>query len=185
MKHYDDIIHLPHPISKKHRQMPIADRAAQFMPFAALTGYEAALAETARLTSPRIEQDDTQRELLNRQLSFLQTLAAETACMTRPAAAYDSEPPHAAQADAQLQITVTYFCPDTKKEGGAYLTASGQFLKVDTIAQQLYLETDDAFSPDLSDGKAYLQSHARLVIPLADILRISGDRLAALHSLSI
>ena len=47
MKHYDDILHLPHPVSKKHRQMPIADRAAQFMPFAALTGYEAALAETA------------------------------------------------------------------------------------------------------------------------------------------
>ena len=77
MKHYDDILHLPHPVSKKHRQMPIADRAAQFMPFAALTGYEAALAETARLTSPRIEPDDTQRELLNRQLCFLQSLAAE------------------------------------------------------------------------------------------------------------
>ena len=76
MKHYDDILHLPHPVSKKHRQMPIADRAAQFMPFAALTGYEAALTETARLTSPRIEPDDAQRELLNRQLCFLQSLAA-------------------------------------------------------------------------------------------------------------
>ncbi len=77
MKHYDDILHLPHPVSKKRRQMPIADRAAQFMPFAALTGYEAALTETARLTSPRIELDDAQRELLNRQLCFLQSLAAE------------------------------------------------------------------------------------------------------------
>ena len=54
MKHYDDILHLPHPVSKKHRQMPIADRAAQFMPFAALTGYEAALAEPVRASNRTI-----------------------------------------------------------------------------------------------------------------------------------
>ena len=145
MKNYEDIIRLPHPVSAKHRQMPIADRAAQFMPFAALTGYEAALAETARLTSPRIEPDETQRELLDRQLSFLQSLAAEAACKS----------PNAAPA-AQMQITVTYFCPDTKKEDGAYCTASGIFQKVDPYAQLLYL------SPE------------HRAIPLADILRIDG-----------
>ena len=159
MKHYDDILHLPHPVSKKHRQMPIADRAAQFMPFAALTGYEAALAETARLTSPRIEPDDTQRELLNRQLCFLQSLAAEAdsagaypesrvSCVvsdsdmqaasakvppnaqgafafsknTRTASSRVSEPARSPQ-EEQLSITVTYFCPDTKKKA-AFTTPS-------------------------------------------------------------
>ena len=152
MKNYEDIIRLPHPVSAKHRQMPIADRAAQFMPFAALTGYEAALAETARLTSPRIEPDETQRELLDRQLSFLQSLAAENAgnglCAASPASGSERL--------AQLQITVTYFCPDAKKEGGTYRTASGIFQKVDPYAQLLYL------SPE------------HRAIPLADILRIDG-----------
>lgn len=202
MKNYDDIIRLPHPVSAKHRQMPIADRAAQFMPFAALTGYEAALAETARLTSPRIEQDDSQRERLNRQLSFLQSLAAEAACKSPDAAphaqAYMSEAPHAAQAAVPLLITVTYFCPDTKKEGGAYLTASGIFQKVDPYAQLLYLAPaaaeDAALStagtdlaaaaaamsdPSLNAGSAadtppFGQTPERQAIPLADILRIDG-----------
>ena len=179
MKHDDDILHLPHPVSKKHRQMPIADRAAQFMPFAALTGYEAALAETARLTSPRIEPDDAQRELLNRQLCFLQSLAAETdsadaypesrvSCVvsdsdmqaasakvqpnaqaafafpknTRTASSRVSEPARSSQ-EEQLSITVTYFCPDTKKEGGIYRTVSGRFLKVDVYAQLLWLEVTE------------------------------------------
>ena len=179
MKHYDDILHLPHPVSKKHRQMPIADRAAQFMPFAALTGYEAALAETARLTSPRIEPDDAQRELLNRQLCFLQSLAAEAdsagaypesrvSCVlsdsdmqaasakvqpnaqaafafpknTRTASSRVSEPARSLQ-EEQLSITVTYFCPDTKKEGGIYRTVSGRFLKVDVYAQLLWLEVTE------------------------------------------
>ena len=171
MKHYDDILHLPHPVSKKHRQMPIADRAAQFMPFAALTGYEAALAETARLTSPRIEPDDAQRELLNRQLCFLQSLAAEAdsagaypesrvSCVVSDSdmqaasakvqpnaqAAFAlsrvSEPARSSQ-EEQLSITVTYFCPDTKKEGGIYRTVSGRFLKVDVYAQLLWLEVTE------------------------------------------
>ena len=179
MKHDDDILHLPHPISKKHRQMPIADRAAQFMPFAALTGYEAALLETARLTDPRVEPDDAQRELLNRQLCFLQSLAAEAdsagaypesrvSCVvsdsdmqaasakvqanaqgafafsknTRTASSRVSEPARSPQKE-KISITVTYFCPDTKKEGGVYHTVSGQFLKVDATAQQLYLQIDD------------------------------------------
>ena len=179
MKHYDDILHLPHPVSKKHRQMPIADRATQFMPFAALTGYEAALAETARLTSPRIEPDDTQCELLNRQLCFLQSLAAEAdsagaypesqvSCVvsdsdmqaasakvqpnaqgafafsknTRTASSRVSEPARSPQ-EEKFRITVTYFCPDTKKEGGIYRTVSGRFLKVDVYAQLLWLEVTE------------------------------------------
>ena len=54
---YDDIIHLPHHVSQNHPQMPMLDRAAQFAPFAALTGYEAAVGETARLTAERRELD--------------------------------------------------------------------------------------------------------------------------------
>ncbi len=163
MKHYDDILHLPHPVSKKHRQMPIADRAAQFMPFAALTGYEAALTETARLTSPRIEPDDAQRELLNRQLCFLQSLAAEAdsagaypesrvSCVvsdsdmqaasakvqpnaqaafafpknTRTASSRVPEPARSSQ-EEQLSITVTYFCPDTKKKAVFIAPSPGGF----------------------------------------------------------
>ena len=207
MKHYDDILHLPHPVSKKHRQMPIADRAAQFMPFAALTGYEAALAETARLTSPRIEPDETQRELLNRQLCFLQSLAAEAdsagaypesrvSCVVSDSdmqAASAKVPPNAQGAFAfseparssqeeQLSITVTYFCPDTKKEGGVYHTVSGQFLKVDVTAQQLYLQIDDMLQSVLPYEQADSKVPARLVIPLADILRINSDCFAALQS---
>ena len=208
---YDDIIHLPHPVSKKHRQMPIADRAAQFMPFAALTGYEAALAETARLTSPRIEPDDAQRELLNRQLCFLQSLAAEAdsagaypesrvSCVvsdsdmqaasakvppnaqgafafsknTRTASSRVSEPARSSQ-EEQLSITVTYFCPDTKKEGGVYHTVSGQFLKVDVTAQQLYLQIDDMLQSVLPYEQADSKVPARLVIPLADILGLGKE----------
>ena len=211
MKHYDDILHLPHPVSKKHRQMPIADRAAQFMPFAALTGYEAALAETARLTSPRIEPDDTQRELLNRQLCFLQSLAAEAdsagaypesrvSCVVSDSdmqAASAKVPPNAQGAFAfssrvseparlpqeeKIRITVTYFCPDTKKEGGVYHTVSGQFLKVDVTAQQLYLQIDDMLQSVLPYEQADSKVPARLVIPLADILRINSDCFAALQS---
>ena len=218
MKHYDDILHLPHPVSKKHRQMPIADRAAQFMPFAALTGYEAALAETARLTSPRIEPDDTQRELLSRQLCFLQSLAAEAdsagaypesrvSCVvsdsdmqaasakvqpnaqgafafsknTRTASSRVSEPARSPQ-EEKFRITVTYFCPDTKKEGGVYHTVSGQFLKVDVTAQQLYLQIDDMLQSVLPYEQADFKVPARLVIPLADILRINSDCFAALQS---
>ncbi len=185
MKNYDDILRLPHPVSAKYRQMPLADRAAQFMPFAALTGYEAALAETARLTSPRIEQDETQRELLDQQLSFLQSLAAEASganTQAKPAASFlASEVSKSASSIVPLQITVTYFCPDTKKEGGAYLTASGIFQKVDPYAQLLYLELAAAEDAILSADRTGLaadppfdQTPERQAIPLADILRIDG-----------
>ena len=59
---YDDIIHLPHHVSQNHPQMPLRDRAAQFAPFAALTGYEAAVEETARLTAQRRELDPQKRQ---------------------------------------------------------------------------------------------------------------------------
>lgn len=96
---YDDIIGLPHPVSQKHPQMPLRDRAAQFSPFAALTGYEDAVDETARLTDQRIELAEDARAALNAQLAGL-----------------------AAKSAAHPLVSVTYFVPDAAKAGGAYLT---------------------------------------------------------------
>ena len=69
---YDDIINLPHHVSKTHPPMDIMDRAAQFSPFAALTGYEAAVKETGRLTQPKIELDESEKQLLNEKLQLLE-----------------------------------------------------------------------------------------------------------------
>ena len=111
---YDDIIELPHHVSRKHPQMPLLDRAAQFAPFAALTGHEAAIKETARLTEEEIELDENSKELLDLRLQQLQE--------------HLSEHPSA---------TVTYFKPDEKKDGGAYETMTGKVKKVDAYAGEL------------------------------------------------
>ena len=111
---YDDIIDLPHHVSRKHPQMPLMDRAAQFAPFAALTGHEAAIKETARLTEEEIELDENSKELLDFRLQQLQE--------------HISECP---------EVTVTYFCPDEKKAGGAYETVTGKVKKVDAYAGEL------------------------------------------------
>lgn len=111
---YDDIIHLPHHVSETRAHMPMLDRAAQFSPFAALTGYDAAVVETARLTDQKLELDETQKEHISEQLFFLQERASE-----------------------QPEVTVVYFVPDEKKTGGAYETASGKIKKIDEYAQML------------------------------------------------
>ena len=103
---YGDILNLPHHQSKVHPQMSIYDRAAQFSPFAALTGHEAAIKETARLTEEQVELDEDKQEELNEKL---QTLIA-----------YATEHP---------TVSVTYFKPDDKKTGGEYVTATGIFQK--------------------------------------------------------
>ena len=100
---YDDIIDLPHPTSKKHPRMPVRDRAAIFSPFAALAGHGAAIAETARLTQRRIELDEDGKALLDERQRILEEAAA-------------SHP----------EVTVTYFQPDAKKEGGRYVTVTGR-----------------------------------------------------------
>ena len=117
---YDDIIHLPHPVSTRHPAMSNADRAAQFAPFAALTGYEAELAETARLTSAQIELTESEQQMLNRVYCHLQ--------------AHIGEHP---------LVTVTYFQPDTRKDGGAYVTLSAPVKRLDEHTQTLILTTDE------------------------------------------
>ena len=113
---YDDILHLSHPTSAKHPRMPISERAAIFSPFAALTGHAGAIAETARLTERKMELDeDAKAELDRRQAVLLEHIAE------------------------QPEITVTWFCPDEKKSGGAYVVTTGRLKKVDNAAGTLKL----------------------------------------------
>ncbi len=100
---YDDIIGLPHHVSKRHPQMSRLNRAAQFAPFAALTGYGSAVNEEARLTGEREELTEEQIDLLNRKMSFLRAHIAE-----------------------QPELTVTYFLADERKEGGRYVRFAGK-----------------------------------------------------------
>lgn len=113
---YDDILHLPHPTSKRHPRMPIVDRAAQFSPFAALTGHKAAIEETARVTDRRIELDEDAKEQLDQTLQLLLE-----------------------RIDEQPEITVTWFSPDKKKAGGQYHTATGKLKRIDTQESRLIL----------------------------------------------
>ena len=117
---YDDIIHLPHPVSTRHPAMSNADRAAQFAPFAALTGYEAELAETARLTTARIELTESEQQLLNRVYCHLQAHIAELP-----------------------RVTITYFQPDKRKDGGAYVTLTAPVKRIDEYTQSLILTTGE------------------------------------------
>ena len=114
---YDDIIHLPHHVSQNHPQMSMLDRAAQFAPFAALTGYEAAVGETARLTAEKRELDAQEAEELNRSLS---TLIAHLP--DRP------------------EATIEYFIPDDRKAGGAYVTVSGRVRHISVPERTLVME---------------------------------------------
>ena len=105
---YDDIINLPHHVSADRPHMPMIDRAAQFSPFAALTGYDAAIVETARLTDTKRELSEEQKEVISKQLHSLQS-----------------------RLEADSGVTVTYFVPDSRKAGGAYRTITGNAKKVD------------------------------------------------------
>lgn len=117
MGEYDDIINLPHHVSRKHPQMSIHDRAAQFAPFAALTGHGEAIAETARLTDRKIELDDYERLKLDEKLLILQEHIME-----------------------MPEISVTYFCPDEKKEGGKYVTITKALRKINDMERTLLME---------------------------------------------
>ena len=120
---YDDIINLPHPTSKRHPRMPIRDRATIFSPFAALSGHGAAIAETARLTERRMELDEDSRAELDRKQGVLLE-----------------------HIDEQPEITITWFQPDEKKDGGAYLTATGRLKKFREL-ERILLLTDGTEIP--------------------------------------
>lgn len=111
---YADIIHLPHHVSKKRPQMSMADRAAQFSPFAALTGYEDKIHETARRTSERLELAEDELAVLDAQIRHI-----------------------LAHLEEQPEVDILYFQPDATKEGGAYLHQRGHVKKLDTFSRQI------------------------------------------------
>lgn len=128
---YGEIMGLPHHISKTRPQMPMSDRAAQFAPFAALTGYDAAIKETGRLTDERIELDVEALNALDMKYQLLME-------------ALDEAP----------EVTITYFQPDERKAGGKYLTATGAVKKVDDFERRITMQDgtkipmDDVLSID-------------------------------------
>ncbi len=116
MGKYDDIINLPHPTSQKRPRMSVQDRAAQFSPFAALTGYDAAIRETARLTEERIELNEYEQAVLDQRIILLQEHLKDLP-----------------------EVTITYFQPDERKEGGKYRSLTGAVKKIDPYERQLVL----------------------------------------------
>ena len=135
MKGYEDIINLPHHISPTRQQMPMSDRAAQFSPFAALTGYDAAIKETGRLTDERIELDEEALTALDMKYQLLID-------------AFDDAP----------EVTITYFQPDERKAGGKYITATSAVKKVDDFERQITMQNGTQIPMDdvLSiDGKMF------------------------------
>ena len=114
---YEDIIDLPHHTSKKHPRMSLESRSAQFAPFAALTGYDEALIETARLTNERIEIDETIKVIIDSKLQIIKEHIKEMPL-----------------------ITFMYFVPDSKKDGGKYVTVTGNVKKIDEYRNVLILE---------------------------------------------
>ena len=128
---YDEIMGLPHHVSKTRPQMPMSDRAAQFAPFAALTGYGAAIKETGRLTDERIELDVEALSALDMKYQLLME-------------ALDEAP----------EVTITYFQPDERKAGGKYVSAVGAVKKIDDFERRITMRdgtripTDDVLSID-------------------------------------
>lgn len=114
---YDDIIDLPHHVSKTHKHMSNLDRAAQFAPFAALSGHEEAVKETARLTDERMILDESQIAILDQRLQIISD-----------------------QLDLKQPISITYFKPDMKKNGGAYITVNKVIKKIDTYENVIVFE---------------------------------------------
>ena len=114
---YDDIIDLPHHVSVNHAPMPARDRAAQFSPFAALTGYEELIDETGRETAPRLVPDEQRKSELDRCMNYLRAHLSE-----RP------------------EVEVTYFLPDERKSGGRYETIRGEVGKIDEYAQKITMK---------------------------------------------
>lgn len=115
---YESIKYLPHHVSQKHPQMSMLDRAAQFSPFAALTGYDAAVQETARLTDFKIELAEDDLIALNAKLQLLQAHLAE-----------------------KPEISIIYFEPDSRKAGGTYLSCDGTVKRIDEFERCITMTT--------------------------------------------
>jgi len=137
---YDDIINLPNHQSATHPHMTAYDRAAQFSPFAALTGYEDAVTETARLTDMKVELDEYGKAALNERLNIIQDTL-----------------------DEQPEVSITYFLPDKRKSGGAYVTVTGGVKKIDEY-EHIVVMLD------------------AMKIPIDDIAKINGEIFCSLEN---
>lgn len=123
MGKYDDIIHLPHHVSPVHSPMPMENRAAQFAPFAALTGHAAAIEETGRVTSEKIELSDEEKMNVSRRLEYA--------------------------VGQRAVVTITYFLPDSYKEGGRYVSYSGQIKKIDAYEHKVVMTDGKMIALDM------------------------------------
>ena len=110
MSKYDDIINLSYPEPKNHQRMSLENRAAQFSPFAALTGHNEAIKETERLTDSKIELEEDAITDINRTLMWIRD-----------------------NIKSQPEAVITYFVPDYKKTGGKYITTTVNIVKIDEI----------------------------------------------------
>lgn len=114
---YDDIMDLPHHQSDRHPRMSLHDRAAQFSPFAALTGHGAAIQEAGRLTEGFREPDENQKAILDGKLQILRE-----------------------NSEKRPEVRIWHFLPDEKKEGGAYVETDGKFRGIDSVRREIVLE---------------------------------------------
>lgn len=142
---YSAIIHLPHHQATGRKHMSLYDRAAQFAPFAALTGYDDMVKETARLTDRKVDLSEYEIDILNQRLAEIS---------------------YALQQGEHPAVTVTFFVPDSLKEGGSYETMTAKVRRVDPIEQKIML-----FGSDDTDDKRI----PPIVIPIEDVLSIEKD----------
>ena len=127
MSGYEDILNLPHHVSRKHPQMSMLNRAAQFSPFAALTGYDAAIRETARQTDRRVALSEDEKAEISEKLRLLR----------------DTEAEHPV-------VTFVYFVPDGRKEGGEYVSRTAQVKRIDDFNRVIWLaDGQNIFIDDL------------------------------------
>ncbi len=127
--HYDDIIHLPHYEPKHHPRMPMSNRAAQFAPFAALTGYDDAIQESGRLTEDWIDRGEFDNEELNRKMEKLKSMISE-----------------------HPTIAIEYFMPDSRKAGGSYQTHTGQVKCIDDYEKVIVMTDGKRIDLEMVSG---------------------------------
>lgn len=113
---YEDMLYLPHPAASDRRHMSSLERAAQFAPFAALTGYAGAVQETARLTDAQVELDEEEKRAIDARFRLLRD-----------------------HLEQQAEVTITYFVPDKRKSGGAYVSATGCVKRFDLVEKTITL----------------------------------------------
>ena len=148
-KPYEDILTLPHHKAANRPQMSMHDRAAQFAPFAALTGFDGVIAETGRMTEKKIELSDSEKLLLDQKLTLIDD---------------------AIQNGYAPLVTVVYFVPDTKKDGGSYQECTGKVRQVDRVERKLVFFAANERSAGKEIGiDAILEIHGDLVDYMDDM----------------